>query len=74
MHQAIDNILRRLGKVLPGTDANTTREPLPRRWVDLIHHLNEQERMRAEVETTERQTRPAVRRLRRRAWRLRRSH
>jgi len=55
MHQAIDNILRRLGKVLPGTDANTTREPLPRRWVDLIHHLNEQERKQKEAETDQRQ-------------------
>jgi hypothetical protein len=25
-----------------------TREPLPRRWVDLIHHLNEQERRPSE--------------------------
>ena len=24
---------------------NVTREPLPERWIDLIHHLNELERL-----------------------------
>jgi len=32
-----------IGKQLRGQDEDIAREPLPRRWVDLIHHLNEQE-------------------------------
>jgi hypothetical protein len=30
-----------------GSARERTREPLPERWVDLIHHLNEQERRRS---------------------------
>ena len=44
MQQGHDSILRRLGKLLHDQDDDITREPLPRRWVDLIHFLDEQER------------------------------
>jgi hypothetical protein len=37
-----------IGKRIRGQGEDTTREPLPQRWVDLIHHLNEQERSRSE--------------------------
>ena len=33
-----------IGKHLRGQDDDIAREPLPHRWVDLIHYLNEQER------------------------------
>jgi hypothetical protein len=42
-----DTILQRLGKALHVHIDDITLEPLPRRWVDLIHHLNEQERGRS---------------------------
>ena len=32
-----------IGKQLRGQEEDTARGPLPRRWIDLIHHLNEQE-------------------------------
>lgn len=38
-----------IGKRLRGQGEETTREPLPQGWVDLIHHLNEQERKRSNV-------------------------
>ena len=41
-------ILQRLGKTLHVQTDDITREPLPRRWVELIQHLNEQERKRSE--------------------------
>jgi hypothetical protein len=43
-----DTILQPLGKALHVHIDDITREPLPHRWVDLIHHLNEQERTRPE--------------------------
>jgi hypothetical protein len=39
-------IIERLGKTLHGRLDDITHEPLPRRWVDLIRHLDEQERNR----------------------------
>ena len=44
-----ETILQRLGKTLHVQLDDITHEPLPRRWVDLIHHLNEQERTRERV-------------------------
>jgi hypothetical protein len=44
MQQGHDWILRRLGKVMHDQDEGITQEPLPKRWVDLIHFLDEQER------------------------------
>ena len=39
--------LKAIGKNLRGDDKNIAGEALPRRWVDLIHYLDEQERKRA---------------------------
>ena len=41
-----ETIIERLGKTLHGRLDDITHEPLPRRWVDLIRHLDEQERNR----------------------------
>ena len=41
-----ETIIDRLGKTLHGRLDDITHEPLPRRWVDLIRHLDEQERNR----------------------------
>lgn len=52
-----ETILQRLGKVLHVRMDDITHEPLPRRWVGLIHYLDEQERKRAkgsEAETGQR--------------------
>jgi hypothetical protein len=38
--------LKAIGKNLRGDDKNVAEEVLPRRWVDLIHYLDEQERKR----------------------------
>lgn len=48
MLQGHYSILRRLGKVLHDRDDDITHEPLPKRWVDLIHGLNEKERRQAD--------------------------
>ena len=40
-------ILGLIGKVLQSRDSDIVHEELPKRWVDLIHHLDEQERKRA---------------------------
>jgi hypothetical protein len=48
VRQIQDTILQRLGKALHGHGDDITHEPLPRRWVDLIHHLDEQERRRSQ--------------------------
>jgi len=47
MQQPQGTILQRLGKALHVHDNDITQEPLPRRWVDLIRHLDEQERRRS---------------------------
>jgi hypothetical protein len=39
-----ETILQRLGKALHVRLDDITREPLPDGWVELIHHLKEQER------------------------------
>jgi hypothetical protein len=41
-----ETILGRLGKALHVHVDDITHEPLPRRWVELIHCLDEQERKR----------------------------
>jgi hypothetical protein len=46
-----ETILQRLGRTLRGHDEPITHEPLPRRWVDLIHFLDEQERTRSQSQT-----------------------
>jgi hypothetical protein len=49
MLQFHKSILDRLGKAIQAQSEDIADEPLPRRWVDLIHHLDEKERMRLEV-------------------------
>ena len=44
-----ETILGRLGKALHDQMGDITREPLPRRWVELVVHLEEQERKRSEA-------------------------
>lgn len=44
-----DSILWRFGQTLHSLNDDITRQPLPRRWVDLIHHLNEKDRLRSEA-------------------------
>ena len=46
MQRGQNSILHRIGKALLAQDVETSQEPLPRRWVDLIHHLDERERSR----------------------------
>jgi hypothetical protein len=36
--------MRRIGTVLRIRDEEFAHEPLPKRWVDLIHYLDEKER------------------------------
>ena len=38
------SVFARLGKMLRARNEHLTREPMPKRWVDLLHHLDEQER------------------------------
>ena len=44
MSASKDEPLHASGKKLRGQGEDVGSEQLPRRWVDLIHHLNEQER------------------------------
>ena len=43
-----ETILEQLGRTFRSYDEGITREPLPRRWIDLILFLEEQERKRSE--------------------------
>ena len=40
--------MRRIGTVLRDKNDDFAHEPLPERWVDLIHYLDEQERRECE--------------------------
>ena len=40
-----DRSLGLIAKALRKESQNVAREPLPKRWIDLIHYLDEQERM-----------------------------
>lgn len=42
-----ETVLVQLGKKLHVELDDLTQQPLPRRWIELIQHLNAQERMRA---------------------------
>jgi hypothetical protein len=44
---------RHLAKALHAYYDDIMHEPLPRRWVDLIHHLDEQERRREQARRLE---------------------
>jgi hypothetical protein len=48
MLQEQGSFLHRIGKALRAQSEDIAHEPLPKRWVDLIHYLDEQERKRAE--------------------------
>jgi hypothetical protein len=48
MLQVQESILQRIGKALRVQSNDITDQPVPTRWVDLILHLDEQERKRAE--------------------------
>jgi hypothetical protein len=50
MQQQRDSILYRIGKAFQVRTEDITHESLPERWVDLIHHLDEQERKREEAQ------------------------
>jgi hypothetical protein len=43
-----------IGKQLRGQNKDLAAEALPRRWIDLIHHLNEQESQRHQPEAEQR--------------------
>jgi hypothetical protein len=53
MRQGQESVLGRLGKALHIRMDDITHEALPRRWVELIHYLDEQERLRSEGPTPE---------------------
>ena len=44
-----DETVIEIGKVLRRRSADITHEPLPQRWVDLIHYLNAKERKQSEA-------------------------
>jgi hypothetical protein len=47
MLQVQESLLQRIGKALRVQSSDITDQPVPTRWVDLILHLDEQERKRA---------------------------
>ena len=49
MPQARSHIVERLKSALHAQYDAILNEPLPERWVDLIHRLNEQERVQREA-------------------------
>jgi hypothetical protein len=51
MQQEPISFLNLVTKALRANFDHIANEPLPRRWVDLIHHLNERERMAADRQT-----------------------
>jgi hypothetical protein len=44
-----DETIVEIGKGLRQRDEDITHAPLPHRWIDLIRHLNEQERREQET-------------------------
>ena len=50
MPQARPQIVERLKSALHAQYDAILNEPLPERWVDLIHRLNEQERLQGDSE------------------------
>ncbi len=50
MPEENNKVLWRLGKTLHLYFDGIANEPLPKRWVELIHQLNEQDRVRAQSE------------------------
>ena len=52
MAQGYDKSLGMIAKILRAQSEQLPLEPLPQRWVDLIHYLNEQERRRSQRRAT----------------------
>jgi hypothetical protein len=48
LHRKDETIIE-IGKRLRHQSSEITQEPLPQRWVDLIHYLNAQERKLSEA-------------------------
>jgi len=48
--QQHSSLLERISKAMRRQFDAIAREPLPERWVDLIKHLNEQERRQAQAQ------------------------
>jgi len=44
MSRSEAKLLGRIGQTLRALYEETERQPLPKRWIDLIRHLDEQER------------------------------
>lgn len=42
--------MQRLGRVFRAVDSDILREPVPNRWVELIHRLNELERQQSHAD------------------------
>jgi hypothetical protein len=57
MRQGQDMIFQRLAMALRAHADDITQEPLPRRWVELINFLDEQEQKLAEVQQAEKNLR-----------------
>jgi hypothetical protein len=53
MQQGHNFILARLGKALHIQSDDITHEPLPKRWVDLILHLEAKQRQQPEIRQAE---------------------
>ena len=53
MAQVYDKSLGMIAKILRAQSEEVALEPLPDRWVDLIHHLNEQEQKSLTAPPTE---------------------
>ena len=53
MRHGQESVLGLLGRVLRGRDNDIAHEPLPSRWVELIHHLDDKERKRSERPTVD---------------------
>jgi hypothetical protein len=58
LQQAPTSFLALVSKALRANYENVAKEPLPQRWVDLIHHLNECERAEAEAHQSEVPSKP----------------
>lgn len=49
MSEAHSTVLERIGRALHAHMDDAVREPVPERWVDLIHYLNEKEQAAREA-------------------------
>jgi len=54
MSRSEAKLLGQIGRTLRALHEETERQPLPKRWIDLIRHLDEQERQQPAASATER--------------------